>query len=53
MTGGSLEGRIKKGPLSEDLIFDFTKQTMSGLSYLHEKQIAHRDVKGMATLEVL
>eukprot|EP00754_Rhynchopus_humris_P016749 Rhum_TRINITY_DN14529_c15_g2::Rhum_TRINITY_DN14529_c15_g2_i1::g.97005::m.97005 len=48
MTGGSLQSLITKhkGRVPLDLVHKYTQQLLSGLTYLHEKGIVHRDVKG-------
>ncbi|XP_064645531.1 uncharacterized protein LOC135498935 [Lineus longissimus] len=45
MTGGSLAGKIKKTPLPEDNLRNYTHQILCGIKFLHEKHIAHRDIK--------
>ena len=45
--GGSLSTLIQNyGTFEEVLIRTFVKQILSGLVYLHEKNIVHRDIKG-------
>ncbi|CAM9693024.1 unnamed protein product [Chrysoparadoxa australica] len=34
------------GPFSESRVIHYTKQILSGLAYLHQMRIIHRDVKG-------
>lgn len=34
------------GPLEESLARNYMQQILKGLSYLHERQVVHRDVKG-------
>ena len=34
------------GPLEESLVRNYMQQILMGLSYLHERQVVHRDVKG-------
>lgn len=45
--GGSLNTMLTNyGPFEEPLIRNFTRQILIGLSYLHSKNIIHRDIKG-------
>ena len=44
--GGSLEALIRRfGKFPEDLAAVYTSQILSGLAYLHDKEIMHRDIK--------
>ncbi|CAR23234.1 mitogen-activated protein kinase kinase kinase STE11 [Lachancea thermotolerans CBS 6340] len=45
--GGSVSSMLNSyGPFEEPLIKNFTRQILIGLSYLHRKNIIHRDIKG-------
>ncbi|CUS23549.1 LAQU0S10e02960g1_1 [Lachancea quebecensis] len=45
--GGSVSSMLNSyGPFEEPLIKNFTRQILIGLSYLHKKDIIHRDIKG-------
>ncbi|KAG2621800.1 hypothetical protein PVAP13_3NG305800 [Panicum virgatum] len=46
MSEGSIHRLLKDGPFNEDRIRHCTAQILSGLAYLHERKIAHRDIKG-------
>ncbi|XP_036894446.1 mitogen-activated protein kinase kinase kinase 1 [Sturnira hondurensis] len=47
MAGGSVAHLLSKyGAFKESVVTNYTEQLLRGLSYLHENQIIHRDVKG-------
>uniref|UniRef100_A0A672MUP7 Mitogen-activated protein kinase kinase kinase 1 n=1 Tax=Sinocyclocheilus grahami TaxID=75366 RepID=A0A672MUP7_SINGR len=47
MAGGSVSHLLNKyGAFKEGVIINYTEQLLRGLSYLHENQTIHRDVKG-------
>lgn len=47
VSGGTVASLLRhKGPLSEDAARRYAKQLLCGLDYLHDKKIAHRDLKG-------
>ncbi|KAK9457505.1 kinase-like domain-containing protein [Dipodascopsis uninucleata] len=49
--GGSVATMlIDYGPLEEPLIRSFVRQILCGLTYLHDKDIIHRDIKGANVL---
>ena len=49
--GGSVAGMLNSyGQLKEPLIRSFVRQILDGLSYLHGKDIIHRDIKGANVL---
>ncbi|CAM9521784.1 unnamed protein product, partial [Laminaria digitata] len=51
LDGGSLRRRLEKdGPMSEHQTANTTRKVLSGLSYLHSKDITHRDIKGANVL---
>ncbi|RDA93948.1 hypothetical protein CP533_4981 [Ophiocordyceps camponoti-saundersi (nom. inval.)] len=45
--GGSVQTMLNSyGALPEPLVRSFVRQILTGLSYLHERDIIHRDIKG-------
>ncbi|KAK6506838.1 ATP binding [Arthrobotrys musiformis] len=49
--GGSVAAMLSQyGPLPEPLVRNFVRQILTGLNYLHNKDIIHRDIKGANVL---
>ena len=50
---GSLQTTLKKfGNMNEHLTAVYTLQVLQGLVYLHKQGVIHRDIKGMATINI-
>jgi serine/threonine protein kinase len=43
--GTTLSARLAKGPIPVPDVLDYVDQGLAGLSYAHQKQVIHRDVK--------
>lgn len=43
--GTTLSARLGKGPIPVPDVLDYVDQALAGLSYAHQKQVIHRDVK--------
>ncbi len=51
IAGGSVASLVKRyGHLSEEVIRSYTKQILTGLQYLHQNMIVHRDIKGAVSV---
>ncbi|XP_058097349.1 mitogen-activated protein kinase kinase kinase 3-like isoform X2 [Magnolia sinica] len=47
VSGGSIQKLLQEyGPFTEPVIQNYTRQILSGLAYLHERNTLHRDIKG-------
>ena len=45
--GGSIASLLTEfGPLSHELVSNYTRQVIEGLMYLHREGVVHRDIKG-------
>ena len=45
LRGGSLRGRLKRGPLDLDEVANMLEQTAGALTVAHRKGVVHRDIK--------
>lgn len=46
VAGGSVSSLLRNyGPFEEALVRNFTRQILSGVHYLHERNIIHRNIK--------
>ena len=52
-SGGSCADLLKSGLIAEEYISIVVKELLLGLDYLHEDKKLHRDIKGMAILQVI
>lgn len=52
-SGGSCADLLKSGLIAEEYISIVVKELLLGLEYLHEDKKLHRDIKGMAILQVI
>lgn len=52
--GGSIAALLNNyGAFEEALVSNFVRQILTGLNYLHERDIIHRDIKGANILGAL